>query len=128
MVIDSSALLAIFLWEPEREALVAAIERDPVRILAAPTLLETAMVLATRLGEASLRELDLLIATVRAEIVPFDIDDQRVARRAFLTYGKGRHPAGLNFGDCISYAAAMTRGEPLLFKGNDFVQTDVAVV
>jgi ribonuclease VapC len=128
MVIDSSALLAIFLWEPEREALVAAIERDPIRILAAPTLLETAMVLATRLGEASLRELDLLIATMRAEIVPFDIDDQRVARRAFLTYGKGRHPAGLNFGDCISYAAAMTRGEPLLFKGNDFVQTDVAVV
>jgi ribonuclease VapC len=128
MVIDSSALVAIFLGEPERDAFIAAIERDPVRIITAPTLLETAMVLSTKLEEASLRELDLFVGTMRAEIVSFSFEDQRVARRAFLTYGKGRHPAALNFGDCISYAAAVTRGEPLLFKGADFSQTDVTCV
>jgi ribonuclease VapC len=128
MVIDSSALVAIFFGEPDRDAFIEAIERDPVRMIAAPTLLETAIVLATKLKEPSLRELDLFVATMHAEIVPFNSDDQRVARRAFLKYGEGRHPAALNFGDCISYAAATTRGEPLLFKGSDFSQTDVAIV
>jgi ribonuclease VapC len=126
MVIDSSALIAILLDEPERMQFSTAIERDPSRLIAAPTLLETAMVLSAKKGDDALRELDYAILKMRMEVIPFGYDEQQVAQKAFLLYGKGRHPAGLNYGDCMSYAAAAVRGEPLLFKGEDFPRTDIA--
>jgi ribonuclease VapC len=127
MVIDSSALIAILLDEPERVQFSNAIERDTSRLIAAPTLLETAMVLSARKGDDALRELDYAILKMRIEVIPFGYDEQRVAQKAFLLYGKGRHAAGLNYGDCMSYASAAVRGEPLLFKGEDFPLTDIDV-
>jgi len=127
VVIDSSALIAILLNEPERVHFSNAIEHDPVRLMAAPTLLETAMVLSAKKGDDALRELDYAILKMRVEVIPFGYDEQQIAQKAFLLYGKGRHPAGLNYGDCMSYAAAAARGEPLLCKGEDFPQTDISV-
>jgi ribonuclease VapC len=84
------------------------------------------MVLETRLGEAGGREFELWLLRIGAEIVSFDAEQADAARRAWRRYGKGRHAAALNFGDCFSYALAVTRGEPLLFKGEDFATTDVS--
>jgi len=78
-----------------------------------------------RLGTEGIRDLDLFLATARIELVPFDATQARLAREAFRRFGKGRHPAGLNLGDCFSYALARAMNEPLLFKGNDFSRTDV---
>jgi ribonuclease VapC len=125
VVIDSSALLAILLNEPERVQFSNAIERDSARLIAAPTLLETAIVLSARKGEDALRELDYAILKMCLEVLPFGSDEQQIAQKAFLSYGKGRHPAGLNYGDCMAYASAAVRGEPLLYKGGDFSQTDI---
>jgi len=125
MVIDSSALLAILLQEPEAAALAAAIHNDPVRLISAATLLETAMVIEARRWPDGGRELDLLIYRMQAELIAFSPEQAEVAREAFRKFGKGRHPAGLNFGDCIAYALAQTAAQPLLFKGGDFSRTDV---
>lgn len=80
-----------------------------------------------RLGEAGGRELDLLCYKAQITIVPFTAEQAEIARYAYRTYGKGRHPAELNYGDCFAYALAKTSGEPLLFKGNDFLQTDITL-
>ena len=128
MVIDSSALLAILLQEPEAASLAAAINNDQVRLISAATLLETAMVIESRRWPDGGRELDLLLYRMHAELVAFSPEQAEVAREAFRKFGKGRHPAGLNFGDCIAYALAQTSAEPLLFKGEDFARTDVAAV
>ena len=125
MVIDTSAILAIALNEPEAAAFEQRIADDPVRLISAATLLEAAMVLETRLGEAGGSELDLWIFKAGVEVVAVDADHADQARRAWRRYGKGRHAAGLNYGDCFSYALAMISGEPLLYKGNDFSQTDI---
>jgi ribonuclease VapC len=125
MVIDTSALIAILLDEPERRSVNEKIEADAVRLLSAASFVETALVIETRLGEAGGRELDLLIHRAEIEIVPVDADQAEIARRAFRRFGRGRHPAGLNFGDCFSYALAKASGEPLLFKGADFARTDI---
>jgi ribonuclease VapC len=125
MVIDTSAILAIALNEPEAVAFEQRIADDPVRLISAATLLEAAMVLETRLGEAGGSELDLWILKAGVEIVAVDADHADQARRAWRRYGKGRHAAGLNYGDCFSYALAAISGEPLLYKGNDFSQTDI---
>lgn len=125
MVIDSSALLAILLQEPEAAALAAAIHNDPVRLISAATLLETAMVIEARRWPDGGRELDLLIYRMQAELVAFSPEQAEVAREAFRKFGKGRHPAGLNFGDCIAYALAQTAAQPLLFNGGAFSRTDV---
>jgi ribonuclease VapC len=125
MVVDTSALIAILLDEPESSVMRAAIEADPVRLVSAATLLEAAMVIETRFGEAGGRELDLLLQKAGCEIVPVDSSQADIARGAFRRYGKGRHAAGLNFGDCFSYALSMASGEPLLFKGDDFGRTDL---
>ena len=125
MVIDSSALLAILFDEPERRSFNPMIEADPVRLLSAATFVETAQVIETRLGEPGGREFDLLLHRAAVEIVPVDADQAEIARRALRRFGRGRHPAGLNFGDSFAYALAKTRGEPLLFKGSDFALTDV---
>ncbi|MDB5479267.1 MAG: PilT protein domain protein [Caulobacteraceae bacterium] len=125
MVIDSSAFLAILLDEPERPAFTSAIAADPVRLASAATLLETSIVSLGRVGEAGLSELRSLFTTIGVETTPFGPDHIEVAIDAFRRFGKGRHPAGLNFGDCFSYALAKATGEPLLFKGDDFSQTDI---
>ncbi len=125
MVIDTSALVAIMLDEPERRSFNEKIEADPVRLLSAASFVETALVIETRLGEPGGREFDLLLHRAAVEVVPVDADQAEIARRALRQFGEGRHPAGLNFGDSFAYALAKTRGEPLLFKGSDFALTDV---
>lgn len=128
MVLDTSALLAILRDEPEAESFEAAIEGDPVRLISAASLLETAIVIEARLGPPGGRELDLLVHRAALEVVGVDAEQVEIGRRAFLSYGKGRHAAGLNFGDCFAYALSRVSGEPLLFKGEDFSRTDVRPV
>ena len=125
MVIDSSALVAIIAGEPERRVFVELINLAGVRLVAAPTLLETSMVLLGREGEMAVRAVRDFCTEARVEVVPFDQAQLELAIDAFRRFGKGRHPAGLNFGDSFAYALAQATGEPLLFKGDDFAQTDV---
>ena len=125
MVVDSSALLAILLGEPERRDLNERIEADPHRLISAANLLEAAIVLESRSGEIGGRELDLFLHRAGFETVSVDDNQVAIARSAFRKYGKGRHPASLNFGDCFAYAASKATGEPLLFKGSDFMHTDI---
>lgn len=125
MVIDTSALVAMLRSEPEADAFEAAVETDPVRLMSTASLLETAIVIESRLGEPGGRELDLWLHRAEVELVPVDTEQAELARRAYRRYGKGRHPAGLNFGDCFGYALSVVSGEPLLFRGDDFALTDV---
>jgi ribonuclease VapC len=127
MVIDTSAVVALLRNEPEREALSRAIFRDERRLISAVSKLETSMVVLGRLGAGAMLRLDRLLAEIAATVVPFDDRQADIAREAFARYGKGRHRAGLNFGDCVSYALAIGEAEPLLFKGTDFAATDVDV-
>src|SRR4029453_17621557 len=128
MVIDTSALLALLLDEPEAEAFRTAVEDDTTRLVSAATLLETALVIGARKGEPGGRELDLLIHKAEIVVVPVDTEHVSEARKAYRRFGKGRHAAGLNFGDLFAYALARSSGEPLLFKGDDFSKTDVSRV
>jgi ribonuclease VapC len=128
MVLDTSALLALLLDEAEAEDFRAAVEEDTTRLVSAATLLETALVIEARKGEPGGRELDTLIQKAEVVVVPVDADHVSEARRAYRRFGKGRHPAGLNFGDMFAYALARTAGEPLLFKGDDFARTDIGRV
>jgi ribonuclease VapC len=125
MVIDTSALLAILLDEPERRTFNEAIEAAESRRVSAATFVETSMVIESRFGAEGLRDLDQFLERAGVEIAAVDSEQAHVARRAFSRFGKGRHPAGLNYGDCFSYALATVLGEPLLYKGEDFRQTDV---
>jgi ribonuclease VapC len=125
VVIDTSALLAILFAENDAERFEEAIAADSVRLISAATVLETAIVVETRLGEAGGREFDLLLHKADIDIVAVIVDQVDLARQAYRRFGKGRHSAGLNFGDCFSYALSKTSGEPLLFKGDDFARTDV---
>jgi ribonuclease VapC len=125
MVVDTSALVAILFNEPDAEDFEDALDRSERRLISAVSVLETSMVLESRYGEIAGHELDLLIYKLPIEIRPADSDQLHWARRAFRMYGRGRHPAGLNFGDCFSYALARSTGEPLLFKGDDFSKTDL---
>jgi ribonuclease VapC len=128
MVLDTSALLALLLDEPEAESFRSALEHDESRLVSAATLLEAGVVIEARKGEAAGRELDLLISKAAIEIVPVDADQAAEARRAWRRFGKGRHAANLNYGDLFSYALSRTSGEALLYKGEDFTRTDVARV
>lgn len=125
MVIDSSAFVAILLGEPEQIAFIEAITADRTRISSAPTVFETGMVLLTRRGEPGLADFRAFYARAAIQTARFEPEQLDVAINAFRRFGKGRHSAGLNFGDCFSYALAKATGEPLLFKGNDFSQTDL---
>ena len=125
MVIDSSALIAILLQEPERGPFIDAISTADRCLLSTANYVETTLVIESRLGEEGGRELELLIAKAQIELVPISAEMAEVARTAWRKYGKGRHPASLNFGDCFSYALAKISGNSLLFKGNDFSQTDL---
>jgi ribonuclease VapC len=126
MILDPSAILAILLEEPEARHFTSLIEADPRRLVSAASILEAAIVLEGRKGVAGGGMLDLFLHQAAVETVAFDADQLALARSAFRVYGKGRHPAGLNFGDCISYALSRWTGEPLLYKGADFSATDVA--
>ena len=126
MTLDTSAILAVLLDEDERSEFISLISAAPRRLISTVSVLEAAMVLEGRLGEDAGADLDTFMQRASIETVPFD-DDQLVwARRAFRRYGKGRHRAGLNFGDCAAYALARWSGEALLFKGADFTATDMA--
>lgn len=125
MVIDSSALLAILLAEPEGEALLRAIVADGTRPMSAGSVLEAGIVLQARKGDAGGQALDLMLAKLGIEVVTMTARQADLARRAFRLFGKGQGGAGLNFGDCIAYALARETGEPLLFKGDDFAKTDI---
>ncbi len=121
MVIDTSAIVAIVLNEPDAAEIEVRIADDPVRLISAATVLEATMVIETRLGDAGGREFDLWLLKIGAEIVAVDAEQVDAARRAW----RRRHVAALNYGDCFSYALAVTRGEPLLFKGADLAKTDL---
>jgi ribonuclease VapC len=125
MVIDTSAVLAILLGEPEQRRFNEKIEADPVRLMSAASYLETAIIIDDRFGYDGGRDLKLFLTEAEIGIEPVTLDQAEVAREAYRRFGKGNHPAALNFGDCFAYALARLSGEPLLFKGNDFTQTDI---
>jgi ribonuclease VapC len=125
MVIDTSALIAILFGEPEALFFTRAVADESRKLISAFNALETGIVVEARKGEAGGRELDLLLHRAQIEIVAMNADQAELARTAWRKYGKGNHPAGLNIGDCCAYALAKYSGQPLLFKGNDFSQTDI---
>ena len=128
MVIDSSALIAILLGETEATRFAKSILDDPKRFISSFSVLETSIVIEAKKGPVGGRDLDLLLLKIRADIVSLDSEQLELARRAWRKFGKGRHPAGLNIGDCCSYALSKNSGEPLLFKGKDFEATDIEKV
>ena len=125
MVLDTSALLAIYFSEPDSERFEAAIVGAPESVISAGTLLEAGIVVEARRGKAGSVELDRLLRQLGVRTVPVDAEQVEVGRVAFRTYGRGRHPAALNYGDCFAYALAITTSDRLLFKGDDFSKTDV---
>jgi ribonuclease VapC len=125
MVIDSSALIAILLNEPEAQLMIEALQGDPNRRLSAANLLETSIMIEARKGPAGGRELSLLLHRSKVEIVNLTHELSEAALAAWRTWGKGNHPAGLNYCDCCAYALAHHLGEKLLFKGGDFGKTDI---
>lgn len=125
MIIDSSAVLAIAFNEPEAEQFVSAIAESPERSISAVNWLEVMMVVESRHGEESADDVLLILQQLGVEMLAFDADQAYEAREAWRRFGKGRHPAGLNLGDCAAYAASVVTGRPLLFKGDDFSQTDL---
>jgi ribonuclease VapC len=124
IVVDTSAIVAILKVERERDVFARIIAFEGC-LFSTVGYLEASMVIVGR-GRAQLTDLlDGLLSELAIELVPFDQQQARAGQTAFLRFGKGRHPAGLNFGDCVSYALAHSRGLPLLFKGADFAKTDV---
>jgi ribonuclease VapC len=128
MVIDTSALVAILQREPERRRFIEAIEAADSRRMSVVTFVEISTVIEARYGAEGLRDLDHFISRAGIELLAVDVEQGRIARSASSQFGKGRHRAGLNYGDCFAYALASMVDEPLLFKGEDFVHTDVASV
>ncbi len=126
MVIDTSVVAAILFGEPEAPQFASAIAGDQTRLMSVASILEASIVFRHEFGDAGDRELDLLLFRAAIESVDVTAEQLTIARIAHREFGKGIHPAALNFGDCFSYALSKATGEPLLFKGNDFAQTDVA--
>lgn len=127
MILDSSALIAILFKEQEAARFTSAILEAGDVAIGAPTLVEATMVAEGRSRSGMRDRLDALMTAIQPEVVPFTAEHATLACEAWRRFGKGRHPAGLNLGDCFAYALAQARGEPLLFKGQDFVRTDVKV-
>ena len=125
MVIDTSALLAVLFDEPERDTFIALLAGTEDALISAGTLLEASIVMQARTGDDGVADLDELLAAAAVRCVAVDQVQAHLARAAFERYGKGRARAGLNFGDCFAYALATAAQRPLLFKGDDFVHTDV---
>lgn len=128
MIIDSSAIIAAIYQELEREHIVSALEVGTVATIGSPTLFETELVLCARRGAAGLAMAHRFVTEFELEEIPFDDRHRSAATAAFLRFGKGRHPAGLNLGDCMTYAIAKLADEPLLCVGDDFAQTDLELV
>ncbi|MEM8643039.1 MAG: type II toxin-antitoxin system VapC family toxin [Cyanobacteria bacterium P01_G01_bin.54] len=128
MIIDPSAVLAMIYAEAEAEIFLKLITQYQPCLLASPSYVELSIVLGTRHGEKGLKNLDLLLKELSITVVPFTPKQAQLGAEAFLKFGKGRHPAKLNMGDCFSYALAKNTGQPLLFKGNDFSRTDIDLV
>jgi ribonuclease VapC len=125
VILDSSALIAILFNEPDSRGLAAAMVAADRLAVAAPTLVETSIVAEGRALPGMRAQLDVLMAVIGPEVVPFTAEHAELAIDGWRRFGKGRHPAGLNLGDCFAYALAKARGEPLLFTGEDFGRTDV---
>lgn len=128
MILDSSAIVAVLLKEPDHEWLLERLADHPEPGVGAPTMVETGIVLAARIGERGQTLLGRLAQGYEFAILPCDAEHWTIAVQAFLRFGKGRHPAGLNFGDCLTYATARLAGEPLLCLGEDFAKTDLPLV
>jgi ribonuclease VapC len=128
MVIDTSAVVAIILNEPERKGFLELIRTADVRLMSAATFVEAAMVIEASLGEAGAREFETVLQDLQTTIVNVNREQAEAARTAWRNYGKGRHRARLNFGDCFVYGLAKVTGQPILCKGNDFALTDMPVV
>jgi ribonuclease VapC len=128
IIIDTSAMIAILRDEPERRTFTEAIEQAEQCLMSAVSFVESSMVMEARNGYEGLRDFDLVILKAGIAIEAVDAEQAKVARKAFSKFGKGRHKANLNFGDCFSYALAKITGAPLLFKGNDFNRTDIKLV
>ncbi|MBS0151156.1 MAG: type II toxin-antitoxin system VapC family toxin [Nitrospira sp.] len=125
IVIDTSAVVAILRDEAERRTFNEAIEEAKRCLVSAVSFVEASMVMEGRMGYDGLRDFDLFILKAGIEIVPVDVEQASIARGAFRKFGKGRHAANLNFGDCFSYALAKVMDAALLFKGHDFSRTDI---
>jgi len=125
VVIDSSAIVALLLREPDADDVAGAIDEAPVLRVSAATLVETSIVMTRRRGEAGVVAVDHLLLSVGVAVDAVTRAQARTAREAYIRFGKGRHPAALNFGDCFSYALAKHKGEPLLCLGEDFARTDI---
>jgi ribonuclease VapC len=125
VIIDTSVIIAILNDEPERRAFNEAIEKSSICLLSTAGFVEASIVMEYSRGYEGLRDFDLWMAAAGIELAAVDADQAHIARQAFRQYGKGRHPAALNFGDCFSYALAKSTGFPLLFKGEDFGKTDI---
>ena len=125
MILDTSALLAVLFDEPDADYFERAIASATICRMSAANHLEAAMVVESRMGDEGGRQLDNFVKTAEIELVPVTPEQAQAARLAWRRYGKGNHPAGLNFGDCFAYALAEATGEPLLFKGEDFALTDI---
>ncbi len=128
MVIETSALVAMLTDEPDAQRFEAAVEADPVRLMSTASYLEAAIVIEQRFGELAGRELDLWLHRAGVDLVSVDAEQAEVARSAYRRFGKGRNRAGLNYGDCFAYALAKVSGEPLLYQGDDFANTDIGAV
>ena len=125
MIVDTSALVAILYREPEAADFARRILAAAVCRISVATYVELSMVIESQLGPEGMRQAEAFIQRAGLVIEPVTVEHGQLARQAFLDFGKGRHRAGLNFGDCFAYALAKSRGEPLLFKGNDFGETDI---
>ena len=128
MVIDSSALMAFLLKEPEYLRIGASIDADDVRLISSVSVLEASIAISSRKSSDAAVDLDVFLMKIGADIIPLTQDPTVLAREGWRRFGKGRHPASLNFGDCCTYGLCRATGEPLLFKGKDFSQTDLPLV
>ncbi|MBS3967033.1 MAG: type II toxin-antitoxin system VapC family toxin [Truepera sp.] len=126
MVLDSSVLVQLIFAEPGHAETIERLLQAEVRLVGSPTLVEVGLVVGNRLGLEQLYLLDELLKRLDVSVIPFEAIHAREALTAFRRYGKGRHPAALNFGDCLSYAVAKVAGLPLAYVGDDFAQTDLS--
>jgi ribonuclease VapC len=128
MIVDTSAIVAVVLREPDYQVVVDRMEGGDPLALGAPTYLEAVLVLSARLGRDARPKIARMLQEYEIAVIPFTATHADEAAEAFLRFGRGRHPAALNYGDCMSYAMARLAGQPLLCQGRDFAQTDLAVV
>ncbi|HTC31770.1 MAG TPA: type II toxin-antitoxin system VapC family toxin [Bryobacteraceae bacterium] len=126
MILDTSALVAVLFGEPEADAFTRLIHDAERCLISAGSFLELSIVIERQAGPEAARQCDMFFRRAGIIIEPFTVEQAHIARQAFHDFGKGRHGAGLNFGDCFAYALSKVTGEPLLYKGNDFRKTDVA--